>query len=213
MYGSSVVFNADGTTTTAPTSATRTEQISNADWGSTPATNTYSILHVLHSTDGLATRVIVCRSGACVLYWNFERPQATPNAPGFWTSGTGAFRALGNETTTEVITDTNIRSGMMRTWNGAGNLLDSYCAVEHSTSTLPDIFINGDEDTLEYPMFEMGLAVHTVGHRGLRGKMNDLWWGSTGKPTGTTYPEDGSRQFAQFGRIIVPWNGTSPRVA
>lgn len=52
--------------------------------------------------------------------------------------------------------------------------------------------------------------VITPGPYGRVGDFADLWLGSSGVASLDTYPGDGSNQFAQFGLIILPWDGSVP---
>jgi len=70
-----------------------------------------------------------------------------------------------------------------------------------------------DDDTLEWPIMPIGLLSTTGMHRGRKGALYDIWWGSTAAGSGNTYPEDGSNQFVQFGHLIFPWNGSTPEIA
>ena len=62
-----------------------------------------------------------------------------------------------------------------------------------------------DGYTGETPFIAPGIIVTGHGYRGWKGKVQDMWWG--GGSHGDTYPDDGSKQFAQFGQLIVPWDG------
>lgn len=74
--------------------------------------------------------------------------------------------------------------------------------------------------TDEWELLSIGLVGEMTGGyqatgpsgRGRFGRLFDLWYGSTRRQTGDTYPNDNTRQFAQFGALVVPWNGTQPRV-
>ena len=56
----------------------------------------------------------------------------------------------------------------------------------------------------------MGIVSTTAGSRGRLGTVFDLWYGSKAIGQGDTYPNDTSRQFAQFGHFVFPWNGSIP---
>lgn len=69
-----------------------------------------------------------------------------------------------------------------------------------------------DEDNSTFPAVPVGGMCFTAPRRGRKFQVTDLWWGaSTGE--GATYPADGSKQFAQFGELIFPWDGaTTPQM-
>ena len=64
-----------------------------------------------------------------------------------------------------------------------------------------------------WPMLPIGFVSPTTLVRGRHGRFNDMWAGSTSIPNGFCYPNDGTRQFIQVGNVILPWNGTNPRIA
>lgn len=213
LYGAGVTFNANGTKTTAPTATGRQTQISNTYWGGDGA-SVYSYLHVLHSEDGEATRIFMCRGNMIVGFWMVERPL---NTPVFWTDSS-VFRAKGSSESTpsNQLTVSNLRDNASSAWANGGTTQSAYYASEVGGGvSLYDILVNGDEDDVNvgFPFIPMPVAVTTDGLRGMRGYASDMWWGSSGRGTSTTYPEDGSRQFVQLGSVIVPWNGSSPRTA
>ena len=49
--------------------------------------------------------------------------------------------------------------------------------------------------------------------RGRHGEIADLWYGHITAANGDTYPNDATRQFAQFSDVVETWNGTIPLVS
>jgi len=64
-----------------------------------------------------------------------------------------------------------------------------------------------------WPFTPIGVVSNSAGSRGRLGTAYDLWYGSTAIGDGDTYPADTSRQFAQFGHFIFPWDGSAPQTA
>lgn len=64
--------------------------------------------------------------------------------------------------------------------------------------------------TGEWPMFPLGYFGVTSGARGRLGTATDLWLGNDGVGNCSAYPNDTSYQFAQYGNLILPWDGTVP---
>jgi hypothetical protein len=62
--------------------------------------------------------------------------------------------------------------------------------------------------TGEYSLCPIGVVSNTSPYRGRHGDLSDLWFGVSNMPIGTTYPSDGSAQFAQHGCFVTPWNGS-----
>jgi hypothetical protein len=69
-----------------------------------------------------------------------------------------------------------------------------------------------DSQSGGWPMCPMGICSETALNVGRKGSLYDIYWGSITRVTGDSYPDDGTYQFAQFGDIILPWNGTRPVV-
>lgn len=65
----------------------------------------------------------------------------------------------------------------------------------------------------EWPMLPLGAIGVTSTIRGRHGTFQDLWTASGGANTGDTYPSGASNQFAQFGALILPWNGTAVQLS
>jgi hypothetical protein len=165
----------------------------------------------MQSTDGECTRVFITRSNYTTGMWCFDAVQSSPT---LWTLPVTSL-VLGATTNGDVPTLSNLVSNAnYKGWFSSGGTSIAFAASQMATgSWFSDLYTSGDDLTLEFPFFTMPLVCTTQGHRGKRGNVYDMWTGSSSKWSGTTYPEDGSRQFAQFGYTIVPWNGTSPITA
>jgi hypothetical protein len=171
-------------------------------------------LQVLHSTDGKESRVLLSHStigyvGAWLLGELKNAPTGLAN-PRFC-----AFDVvnLGTGSMWQLMATSDTATGM-----GYGRF-----SGEHA-SPLPDSGTNGfagvqllqqaNEISSEWPIVPMYLhafsAPHTSGSPLARlGRVYDTWLGSTAISSGSTYPGSGSPQFAQFGAIVVPWNGSA----
>jgi hypothetical protein len=64
-----------------------------------------------------------------------------------------------------------------------------------------------------FPLGPLGVTGLNAGSIGRHGQLFDLWVGSAGVNTGDTYPNDTSRQFAQFDDFVWPWEGSVPVIA
>jgi len=165
-------------------------------------------LHVIGSTDGQVTRVIICRGGFAVALWSIESVRQPVAGWGDPIAGCVSGTALSQDQLTYV-----------NFWNAAkyrGYAASAFYAFltceGYSGSLLPVKITTADSQSGGWFMAPAGLASETALNVGRKGSLYDFYWGSTSRITGDTYPADGSYQFAQFGDLIVPWNGTLPVV-
>lgn len=223
-----------GSTTSRPTATDAigmTSGLNSASPGLVPNTNVGVVLHVMKSSDGAATRVITCRSGFSTTFWGWERP--IHSVDGWtvpyvgWTLGNSGSPSSSLLTYVEMAKQTSGTGGSCSRINGlapdsalgAGSraaLPFSTECIGSATSTSIDPI--GDRMGLndlssKYPITPVGLDRSNTSYASVRGRhawMSDLWFGSDAVVDGSTYPLDSSKQFAQFGVVIVPWNGTVP---
>ena len=201
-----------GTTTSRPSGPGEYQiNAENAAWGPSGTNNQSGKVHVLQSTDGECTRVIYCRDGYASGFWAFDKAR-DPTAA--WTlPGVATFRGA---TSGENIATFYWFNGNTYAHTRVGSIYSSVYLTGggYAYDAAPIKFQNPDENSNEYPMFPIGLFCATTPVRGRKGSLYDLWWGSPQiTMAGVCFPNDASRQFAQFGHIIVPWNGTQPQVA
>ena len=94
----------------------------------------------------------------------------------------------------------------------SGTTYNMWCTMEGDASGLMhnrvNVGANANDLTSEWPMFPVGFACATTGARGIIGSVKDMWFGSSAVPNGDTY-DASSLTFAQFGQVIVPWDGTN----
>lgn len=200
---------ADGTLTARPTAGDEQLLISGASWGGSSSAYYTKGIHVMQSSDGQCTRMAMCIGNVCCGLWIIERAK---NPIAAWT--TPNFAGAIGAGATEVATYAN--------WNDAArcNSRIGTAAVTfymtsafYGSATVGENQTYPDDNSLEWPINSIGLASLTAAHRGGRkGEVFDLYWGSTAVQIGTTYPEDGTKQFAQFGHLVFPWNGTTPKM-
>jgi hypothetical protein len=198
----------NGSATTIPTAADAIAFV-NYTWGvpGSGGGTWVGKLHAMQSTDGLCTRVVLCYSGNVRFAVVLDKPK---NPISTWSSQfvCGWYPY----STTATPTYAQMCAASSQCFGYVNSQAVNFCctsegwgtAATGQTQTYPD------DDTAEYPMSPMHLVSDTLGGRGLKGQLYDIWWGSTAVPTGGTYPGDGSNQFATFGNIILPWNGTAP---
>jgi hypothetical protein len=67
--------------------------------------------------------------------------------------------------------------------------------------------------TNAYPMCPISVYSETGSAKGRAGRVADIWAGSAGVPSGSTFPvSPNDKEFVQFGQLIIPWNGTAPLI-
>lgn len=173
-----------------------------------------AVTHVQQSTDGSATRIFFMHNGFCPSWMNFQKASDTPAA---WSApNVYSARTTGNGGVTEI-TYTNYYSNPYTAARITGTNLGLYMSTESIVdNAIGEYFIVRNELDNSFPMTPIGLVnTINVGKRGRHGRLKDVWFGQISAPpayTGTTYPEDGSRQFIQIGHMIFPWNGSVPLI-
>lgn len=172
-------------------------------------------IHAMQSTDGKVTRIIICRGNYTTGFTTIESVK-DPVSP--WTVPViGASHGVDTSpATVSVSTYTNFYHlsthcfGRLESVN-AGFYMSS---EGFNAGAIGEYSSVVDDDTAEWPICPVILSSATPGARGFaKGILTDIWWGSTTPANGDCYPNDGSKQLAQFGTLIVPWNGTTPLVA
>jgi len=196
----------DGTADTPPTAGDQVVLVNGGGWSANSA-ETYKV-HVMHSTDGEVTYFIVCKANVPTWIGLLGMP-ATPI--------TGFTLPVGGVQTSDA---TNMATFVY--WNDAAKIYTGissdvfacYMTCEgYSSAMVGEYMAWPDDDTGEWPVMPIGLFSSTGAHRGRKASMYDLWWGSTSLATGSTYPGDATNQFAQFGHLIFPWDGSVPEIA
>lgn len=176
-------------------------------------------IHIMQSEDGECTRILIaCDSSfqRVLLIEKARNPVENWDIP--WMVMNWCARAvyygMGGPVYGEFPTygasygldrTTGHLQGRLRT----GGRMPLYCAGPRF-SNVPAAYWQTIQSYPEvgYPMFPVSVYCDSVGGVGRLGEFYDLWWGNdTIVKTGQHYPDDGSRQFAQVGNLIVPWDG------
>lgn len=198
----------NGTATARP-SATDEVVVANAlSYGPANAAGSGKF-HVLQSSDGQVTRVVVCRGNAATGFWSFEVPKNPVTSTVVGTM-VGNSASVAEAATYALLNDVTTYCACYL----GGITASLYMMSEGwAAATVGETQTYLDDDTSDYPMSPIYLASSTVGGRGSKkGQLYDIWWGSTAPVTGDCYPGDASKQFAHFSDIILPWNGSTPLI-
>lgn len=195
------------------------------------------MLHVLRSSTGQATMWIISRAGsnagdaAAMTAFGYvgrlENATYANSLVGMWWAQHGNPAALDN---TLFFLD-NHNSGNHRTWFGnlptnkkaemyfvfpsvnvkapntdgaAGNTRSATWETRGGNTAAPNQILQANE------MPSIGCYCATSGDKGVHGKLYDVRWCDFSLDSGETFPADGTRQWASFLPIAVPWNGTLP---
>lgn len=196
------------TSTTANPSATDVYTVNtNNYWSWTDGSAFASVVHGQQSNDGECTRIVVCVGGASKVVYMFEKLK-------------NPVTGMTNPTVSVAVT--NVGGGVAAS---VANLVSAttYCRGMDVATTMDMCmttevlnanvisFAVANEICAAWPLVPVGVASTTVGKRGRHGNLQDAWFGSTvtaSVPDGSTYPNDTTRQFAQFGILVLPWDGS-----
>lgn len=192
-----------GTTTARPTATDEIVTINGAGWGITG--DNAGKLHVMISSDGQCTRLIMHSSNSPIMCWIIDKPQVAVSG---WSNPSATLTLA----TAPVIL--NLLNGA--NFNGRGvSSMTMFLTTEVAQSTsLPATMITANDLSGNYPFFPTGLYSNTASNKGRHGSLFDLWYGITATNEGDQYPATGTtKQFSQIGDLIFPWNQTTILIA
>lgn len=195
-----------GTTTTRPTAADEAQLLSGT-WAN--SADTSYVWHALASSDGSCVRIFVCDAGNVTGYISLC---TATNAVSGWTLPSCSAWTYNSTSAPSYGVLNDVASVQSRA--PAGNM-SLYMTSEAWISSMGGerLPTAPNDISAEWPLYPVGLASETAGARGRHGSMIDLWWTATGLANGDTFPGDASRQFAVFGDLVVPWDGSVPVVS
>ena len=204
-----------GNLTTAPTAIDQVDVHPNNTYGGNSLgfpNDSNSVLHVISADDNTATYIINCVGNATRLCWGIFKPKDAETT--LWVDDWVAFvcdryvidYATGENQFTYFYTKAYINS------TATALYLASEAYFPLIDNTLYPLTLNGvaDDNSGEYPLCIIALWSSTPGAIGLKGIIPDLYFGLHATSTGDTYPDDGSKQWAQFGDFVFPWDGSTP---
>ena len=192
-----------GTTSARPTATDEFMVLNQSTW--TNSSSSSSVLHALMSSDGASTRIILSTGGIIRTVMFFDTLMDTSIAQ-------RASIALIHNNGSSLVHSDVYSSAKFGTRNGTINCL-SYVGSESYNSNLVATANSGSVSTVTgaYPITPLSLHTETTGSRGRLGRLVDVWFGSSGCPSGSSYPTvPDDKEFVQFGPFVFPWNGTAP---
>lgn len=228
-----------GTTSTRPTATDEVVLVLGANTATNSGTygaglvsnttTTYDyVLHMLHSSDGQVTVFVICSGGLPSAFAYFGRVEypltgwthpyvgmwyaENANPPSNGMTYESLFAGAYGETASP-------RAGARFPAGSYPVFLSSEACNNGSRSALTNTRPYGssvstvNQVSNEWETSGVGVVCLTAGARGKYGRLHDIRWVPSGLTTGDVAPADGSRQWAVFGSLILPWNGTVPIAA
>jgi hypothetical protein len=176
---------------------------------------------MIHSTDGEVDHIFVTYNGTPFLYWG----AVTPTCPVAGYTLNNVFWArlnddMGTQTSLGRFVETPYWVGKIAaSGDGTGLWTAQATALITGLSSSAYWFYNQsptvNDFSNRYPMYPMGLYSETAGYEGRHCALPDMWL-VKGPSTGDTLEADAlspTYEFAVFGNLALPWNGTLPEVA
>lgn len=201
-----------GTTTARPTATDEVILLNLAPWLHLPVGSSAtfgSVYHVTQSSDGTLNRVVICVGGNSPGFWMFGQ---AANPASSWTDPVIAtMRGAGSAAS--ALTHAAYNDAATLKAYAGGGVMNLYVTAEGFISGTVCENLNAAPNDFDgtWPLLPLGLASTDTGKRGRHGRIQDLWFGPSATIVeGTTYPNDTTRQFVQFGHMVFPWNGTVP---
>lgn len=222
-----------GTTTTRPTATDEMILTSGADstngcvgFGNIgSATDRSWVWHMLHSTDGLVTMVVICSGGTCGGFWYIGRASqpvtgwTNPQVAGVWGDNSSPGNMSGYETMLDRVQSdaSDLKAqGRFPTQN-APFFCTSLAMGSGATGGCEPAGRNilvANEITNEWELPQVGIGCQTSGSRGMaHGRLFDVRWISTQRANADDLPAAGTRTRAVFGNLVIPWDGSVPLAA
>lgn len=194
----------------------RTITTARGGWGTGTDNNVAKVMvfHIQHSEDGKGTRVVMLLDGLPIGFWLFDemvRTIGTPNnlwvarVEGADTADTAPamdFTALHSNARTFALRDDGVRIEYYLAM--PSNNQDSATLATQITTQSP---YDGRITTLP-----VGCASEDGGWVGFFGELADMYFETVPGFTGRGYPAS-TREWVQFGILVLPWDGSVPVVA
>ena len=194
-----------GGSTTAHPTATDIQQIGSSPMNWFPSIDSNVIWHLLESTDGALTRLFVISGNTCYFFMGMDVPVIPSDLT--WTPLNTCVAVSGAPNLANLYNTANTFGRIGSTPVNVGLY---WTCESFNGNPLPSYQNNSDDNTLDWPLWPIGLYCITAGTRGHKGNLTDIWWGASNNTIGSSYPQAGASgnpyQFAQFGGLVIPWN-------
>lgn len=196
---------AGGTTTASPTATDNMDLITAGVTYWCPASAVNMVLNVSMTSTGSSTRFWLLSSGSRWLWTTIDTlDECSLNC---------RMSAFGKGNT--LIYADMFSNAWWGCVNNSGTPIWNYTATQVYNNVMVVGANSGAASniTSAYPMTPLSLYSETANYRGRFGRIPDMWFGSTALANGSAFPASASRTHAQFGPLVVPWNGTVPVIA
>lgn len=189
-----------GTTSARPTASDESVVFNSGQFTSSSPIST--VVHAMMSTTGENTRVFIFNAGALGGSFMIEN----------LVDSTIANRAVATAKSGPMAVATYFNAAA---WSGRfGSLVctmftgtEAYNAATVAAANAGAI----SNITNAYPITPLSAHSETVLCKGRLGRFSDLWFGSTGVATGSTYPTSpNDKEFIHINPFVLPWNGSIP---
>ncbi|CAB4196544.1 hypothetical protein UFOVP1290_64 [uncultured Caudovirales phage] len=171
-------------------------------------------LNVISSNDGYSTYAILCASGKVMGIWGLCR--AVNVSGSAWATPWVIMQIGPLYYNIDSFPTPNISNIKFKTAIGAstasvtlGVITENICYIGDTNRYLVNYQTSYDQETSEFPFCQIGLWATASPYIGRKGTIRDLYLSTYNIQPGMTYPDDGSKQWAQFGDFVFPWDGTN----
>lgn len=199
----------DGTLTSRPEASDERLILASTggNWGAGSNGGEFSYrYHVMQSTDGECTRVVLFLGGVNTGFWIFDKPR---NPKTTWTDPYVASINGNNDVSTNQCTYAKYHdvAGGLGAFNGTDTTM--YFSGEGFGTNASGENLSADQLGGTFIASGMGLSSLTSTFEGRNGELYDLWWGFTSVGSGRYYPASGAKTFIQISNMIFPWDGST----
>jgi hypothetical protein len=180
------------------------------------AGNVANIVHAMQSTDGKCTRIVLCDQSYChgiICFDAIQNPNASLSAPqAVYTSA--VQNSAGWSPIHDTLSDHN--SGNVLTRHSAANVTLLYGGYGYNSSYVGLNLAGSCPNSVngEWPFLPIVyLGTPAAPPYGMVGTAFDMYWGTTNGGYGFIQPDyyatGANKSWAQFGHLILPWDGSS----
>ncbi len=171
------------------------------------------VVHVMHSDDGLGSRVLIQFNHQLRGLWTIDALDDSPagvtnpwavsfkSGDGTDTPDTGLEANYLDDAVMQVADQGHERQTVFMVTEGADS-------TESLATSELGLHLNSYDETVAFS--DVGIASTSGNIIGYWGTVADSWMGPRGDGVGNTGRLYGSREWAQFGDRIFPWDGVSP---
>jgi hypothetical protein len=163
--------------------------------------------HVMQSTDGQCTRVLIFINGVNTGFWIFDVP-ANP-VSGWSNPYIAAIEANNDNTTNQATYARWYDFAAARSYYGGTEVTMYFSGEGFLSAGAGELITVPNQITGGFVASQIGLHSLSSSFTGRMGEITDLWWGYSFADTGRYYPSTAAKAFVQVSDLIFPWDGSS----